>query len=190
MKRRGQSRGRAGRAWKCFGRSGPPRFPARPKGVGSRPRRLAESRETTDEGTPSSRSTLDRRGRHAGSPGFALKYQYPRSIRREGARLGCAPISSSMLPPDMLRRETRTGAFPARRARVRSAVRADMCLRAVCSGTRTRTAGRLPLRIHGESPITISSTASLRRRECGCPCETIRRKMTKRRTRRRNARRV
>ena len=126
MKRRGQSRGRAGRAWKCFGRSGPPRFPARPKGVGSRPRRLAESRETTDEGTPSSRSTLDRRGRHAGSPGFALKYQYPRSIRREGARLGCAPISSSMLPPDMLRRETRTGAFPARRARVRSAVRADI----------------------------------------------------------------
>lgn len=74
-----------------FGRSSPPRFPARTEGVGSRLRCLAESRETTAEGPPGSdgrRWTAAVATRKAGM-GFALKYQYPRSIGGRGARVGC-----------------------------------------------------------------------------------------------------
>ena len=116
-----------------FGRSSPPRFPAHTEGVGSRLRCLAESRETTAEGPPGSdgrRWTAAVATRKAGMD--CPKISISALDWRRGRGSGVAPISSSMLPPDMLRREIRTGAFAARRARFKSAVRATSCLGAVC----------------------------------------------------------
>ena len=58
-----------------------------------------------------------------GSTHFALKISISPRPHEDG---GDAPISSSTPPPDMRRRDIRVGAFAARRARVRSAVRADI----------------------------------------------------------------
>ena len=110
-----------------FGRSSPPRFPRTRRGSGRAcgvSRRVAR-RPPRDHPVQTVGAGPPRSPRGKAGMGFALKYQYPRSIGGRGRGSGVAPISSSMLPPDMLRRRSARGLRRAT-ARFKSAVRADI----------------------------------------------------------------
>ena len=123
-----------------FGRSSPPRFPARTEGVGSRLRCLAESRETTAEGPPGSdgRRWTAAVATREGWDGICPKISTSALDWREG---GAGRVSHRSL----LRccRRTCCGGRPARGPSPRDepgsrarCVRTS-CLGAVCDGTRS-----------------------------------------------------